>query len=348
MQFGHKSLNIICKLGVILLAFCTYSYADKVIYNLPVAYLEYLLPTVADLTISAESAKLQINRSKILLNSYVLCAETGSELANFINDNSTITVYSYNSNKSQYSCILSRPGSKILQINSTGTPKKITLNLKSDFTPVNIQPGILELISSQNLAFSSPLGESQIPLLSTTSGGLTSLPQSNMLCRDPRQQLENYVLDLYQPTHLRSQVTTLTTIPTLQDVGSTHKLADEMKTPYQPLPTTMIKDIQPLLLTISINGNRAPDSAPELVYASNQVACLDNGQLLKYKVGDNHHLFYEYFQPNADPLVDSSLKCIIEGKNNTQFTTDQQAGVINFILPVDSAAAQNINLGVNN
>lgn len=348
MQFGHKSLKIIFKLGVLLLAFCTYSHADNVIYNLPVAYIEHLLPTTADLTISAESAKLQTNRSKILLTSYVLCVETGSEVADFINTNSKITVYSYNPTKFQYRCILSRPGSKILQINSMMTPKKITLNLKYDLTPVNLQPSILELIASQNLAFSSPFGESEIPLFSATSGGLTSLPQSNMLCRDPRQKLENYVLDLYQPTHLRSKVTTLTTIPTFQDVSSTHKLADEMKAPYQSLPITMIKDIQPMLLTISINGNRAPDAAPELVYASNQVACLDNGQLLKYKIGDNHNLFYEYFQPDTNPLVDSSLKCIVEGKNNTKFTTDQQAGVINFILPTDATEGQNINLGVNN
>lgn len=348
MRFVKRTWSIIGKLGIFFLVFCACGYADNTVHYLSMMYWENLVSTSRDLTIVAEQTSFHFKNSQILLSSSVLCAKNGNEVANFINVNSAITVYTYNLAKFKYSCILGLPGSKVLQIDSMGKSKEITLNLKPDLTPVNLQPSILDLISSQNLAFSSPLGESEIPLLSTTSGSLTSLPQSNMLCRNPRQQLENYVLDLYQPTHLRSQVTTLTTIPSLQDVGSTHKLADEMKTPYQPLPTTMIKDIQPLLLTISINGNRAPDAAPELVYASNQVACLDNGQLLKYKIVDNHNLFYEYFQPDTNPLVDSSLKCIVEGKNNTQFTTDQQAGVINFILPADSSVAQNINLGVNN
>ncbi len=273
-----------------------------------------------------------------------MCARDGSEIAKFIQANSSIQIYVQSLNKFNYSCILSRPGTQVLRFGGTNG-KDVNLNLKSYRTPINLNPSVMDLIYTQNLMFSSPMGESEVPLLSTNSWSLSSVPQSKLICQDPQQKLENYVLDLYQPIHLHSQITTVNKI---QYAVSTRQLASEMKVAYQPLPTKLTQDLQPLLATISINGNQTVDQSPELVYVGSQVACLNNAQLLKYKIGDNHSLFYEYFQPDTDPLVDSSLKCIIDGKNQAKFVVDQQAGTINFILPTDSTEAQNINLGTNN
>lgn len=344
MLFGGSRWRLICKLGIIFLAFWCCAYAEGTDLGLPVPYGVGLVPTMRDLSITAESNNYHSSKAQILLSPYVLCARDGSEVAKFIRANSSIQIYVQNLNKFNYSCILSRPGSQVLKFNMDNG-KDVDLNLKLYRKPINLNPSIMDLIYTQNLVFSNPMGESEVPLLSTTSWSLSSIPRSNLICQDQQQKLENYVLDLYQPIHLHSQITTINKI---QYAVSTRQLASEMKTAYQPLPSKLTQGLQPLLATISINGNQSADQSPELVYVASQVACLNNAQLLKYKIGDNHSLFYEYFQPDTDPLVDSSLKCVIDGKNQAKFVADQQAGTINFILPTDSTEAQNINLGTNN
>lgn len=338
----NKFWDLVLGYFFILAPFCVHA---ELLNSVPNIYAQNTKHVKVDLiTITSPESSVKFRNINVTSNQYITCVNEQNDVAQYIKNNINNNLYSYNTSTQNNICILSRPGDGITKWNNNRQQKHVEINLIPKETKIAPNNDFNALLLSNSLGLTSPFGESVIPVQSNLHTQ-ESLPSSSLKSSEPKEQMFNYVLGYYQPVALHSQVQN---IYTLNFNNESRTLASELKQPYQRLTESEASNLQPLLSEIVINNNRPLNNTPILIYTNNQLVCFENSQLDQLKLGNDHNLWFEYFQPNTDPLVDNSMKCLKNGYRNTILNINNQTGITTITIPMNATSTQNINLGTNN
>ena len=327
------------------LIYC-FSYAESNLTVVQEVYVQGIKEVTKSVKIdNVTDTKLFANQT-ILLGAKGVCLNPIDPAGKYLLENFIKSLYGLAINNINYVCIVNKPEATAFTITDT----TVSIVLQSSIMKINTHPSIMDLIDQSNLQFSAESTNSNVlasdiqPNYCMENKNKQGIPYQQLVCQDAKDTDTNYILNINQPVKPSGKLWLSSNV---QFANPSRKLENELKTPYPPLPKNLGNNLQPELLQISLNNNK-PNDTPLLIYANNDAVCLQDNTLDLLKIGDNHSIFYEYFLPNTNPLIDSSLKCIINNHKDTTFSVDQQAGVLSLTLPLALSSSQNVNLGASN